>query len=111
MIMDQVVVHPHVEVGANAVVWSQSRLAVKAKIGDHAWITSAVIGDSTTIGDYTFVGLNATVASFVHVGKHNLIGAAAVILRDTKDYEVYKGPRSNPSTVSTLRIRNMSLIR
>jgi sugar O-acyltransferase (sialic acid O-acetyltransferase NeuD family) len=111
MIMDQVNIHPMVEVGADTVIWSNSRIALKVRIGDHVWITSAVIGDSTTIGDYSFIGLNATVAPFVHVGSHNLIGAAAVILRDTKNYEVYKGPRSTPSKVSSLRIKNIPLIR
>lgn len=111
MIMDQVNLHPQVEVGADTIIWSNSRIALKVRIGDHVWITSAVVGDSTTIGDYSFIGINATVAPFVRVGSHNLIGAGAVILRDTKDYEVYKGPRSTPSKVSSLRIRNIPLIR
>ena len=110
MIMDQVNIHPQVRIGANTVLWSNTRVALKVRIGSHAWITSAVIGDSSSIGDYTFIGINATIAPFVQVGSHNLIGAAAVILRDTKDYEVYKGQRSVASRVSSLRIRNMSLI-
>lgn len=110
MIMDQVNIHPDVEIGANTIVWSNSRIALKVRIGDHVWITSAVIGDSTTIGDFSFVGLNATVAPFVKVGSHNLIGAGALITQDTKDYEVYRGARSKPSKVSSLRIRNIPLI-
>jgi sugar O-acyltransferase (sialic acid O-acetyltransferase NeuD family) len=111
MIMDQVNIHPQVTIGSDTVIWSNSRIALKVAIGSHVWITSAVVGDSTTIGDYSFVGLNATVAPFVRVGSHNLIGAGAVILRNTKDYEVYKGSRSMPSKVSSLRIRNIPLIR
>lgn len=111
MIMDQVNIHPQVAVGANTVIWSNSRIALKVNIGDHVWITSAVIGDSTRIGDYSFIGLNATIAPFVRVGSHNLIGAGAVILHDTKNYEVYRGPRSLPSKVSSLRIQNIPLIR
>jgi sugar O-acyltransferase (sialic acid O-acetyltransferase NeuD family) len=110
MIMDQVNIHPDVEIGSNTIVWSNSRIALKVRIGDHVWITSAVIGDSTTIGDFSFVGLNATVAPFVKVGSHNLIGAGALITQDTKDYEVYRGARSKPSKVSSLRIRNIPLI-
>jgi sugar O-acyltransferase (sialic acid O-acetyltransferase NeuD family) len=107
MIMDQVNIHPKVRVGANTIIWSNSRIAINVQIGSHVWITSAVIGDATTIGDYTFIGINATVAPFIHVGTHNLIGAAAVILGDTRDYEVYKGPRSTPSKVSSLRFRRI----
>lgn len=110
MIMDHVLIHPQVQIGANTVIWTGSRIALKVRVGEHCWITSAVVGDSATIGDYTFVGLNATVAPFVKVGSHNLIGAAAVIMQDTKDYAVYRGPRSKPSPVSSLRVRNISLI-
>jgi sugar O-acyltransferase (sialic acid O-acetyltransferase NeuD family) len=107
MIMDQVNIHPKVTVGADTIIWSNSRIALKAKIGNHVWITSALVGDSGVVGDYTFVGINATVAPFVTVGSHNLIGAAAVILHDTKDYQVYKGPRSTPSRVSSLRCHSV----
>lgn len=111
MIMDWVNVHPFVSIGYDTVIWSGSRIALKVAIGNHCWITSAVIGDSTTVGDFSFVGLNATIAPFVRVGRHNLIGAAAVITRSTRDYEVYRGPRSTPSTVSSERVRNVPLIR
>lgn len=111
MVMDQVNMHPRVQVGANAIVWSNTRVALKARIGDHAWITSAVLGDSCTVGDYTFVGINATIAPFVQVGRHNLIGAGAVIQHDTPDYAVVRGPRCVPSRVSSLRVRNIPLIR
>ena len=107
MIMDWVNIHPQVTVGADTIIWSNSRIALKAKIGSHVWITSALVGDSGVVGDYTFVGINATVAPFVTVGSHNLIGAAAVILHDTKDYQVYKGPRSTPSRVSSLRCHSV----
>ena len=110
-VMDQVNIHPKVRIGANVVVWSNSRIALNVHLGDHVWITSAVVGDGTSIGDYTFVGLNATIAPFVRVGRHNLIGAAAVILQDTRDHEVYRGPRSVASKVSTLRLRDRRLIR
>lgn len=111
MIMDHVLIHPQVRIGADTVIWTASRIALKVRIGEHCWITSAIMGDSAVIGDYSFLGLNATVAPFVQVGSHNLIGAGAVILQNTKDYAVYRGPRSKPSPVSSLRIRNIPLIR
>lgn len=111
MIMDQVNIHPKVRVGANTVIWSNSRIALNADIGSHVWITSAVVGDATVIGDYTFVGLNATIAPFLRVGRHNLIGAAAVIVQDTQDHQIYRGPRSVASRVSTQRLRGRGLIR
>jgi len=110
MVMEGALIHPSVEIGSNTIIWAGSRVALKVKIGDHCWITSAAIGDSTTIGDYSFVGLNATVAPFVKVGTHNLIGAAAVVLQDTNNFAVLRGPRSRPSKVNSLRLRNIPLI-
>lgn len=111
MIMDHVNVHPMVRIGHDTIVWSNSRIALKVDIAPHVWITSAVIGESVRIGECTFIGLNATVAPFVQVGSHNLIGAAALIAQDTKDHEVYRGPRSRASQVSSLRLRNLQIIR
>ncbi len=111
MIMDQVNIHPQVVIGRNTVIWSNSRIALKARIGDHVWITSAVIGDSSQIGDFTFVGLNATIAPFVKVGSHNLIGAAALITKDSLDHQVFRGVKSTASAVSSLRLRNIEIIR
>lgn len=107
MIMDYVAMHPQVKIGHDSIIWSSTRIAFKTCIGNHAWITSAIIGESSVIGDYSFVGLNATIAPFVHVGRQNLIGAAAVILKDTQDNEIYRGPRSRPSRASTQRARDI----
>lgn len=111
MIMDQVNIHPRVCIGADTVIWSNSRIALNARIGDHVWITSAVVGDGAVIGDHSFIGLNATIAPFVAVGRHNIIGVAAVVLHDTEDHQIFRGPRSRPSKVSTLSRRASRLIR
>ena len=111
MIMDQVNIHPKVQIGADTVVWSNSRIALNAQIGNHVWITSAVIGDGAVIGDHSFIGLNATIAPFVTVGQRNLIGAAAVIQHDTPDHAIYRGPRSVAARASTLQPRATRLIR
>ena len=110
MVMDQVNIHPYVTIGTDTIIWSNSRIALKTCIGDHAWVTSAVVGESARIGDYTFVGLNATVAPYVQVGTHNLIGASAVILQNTPDYAVFRGPRSKPARISSERAAQRSLI-
>ena len=105
MIMEHVIIHPHVQVGGDTIIWSGSRVAIKSKIGDHCWVTSAVIGESVKVGDFTFVGLNATIAPFVNVGRSNVIGAGALVLRDTPDNTVLKGIGSKPSRVPSNRIR------
>lgn len=110
MIMEQVWIGPNTDIGAGVVIWSGTRIALKVRIGNHVWITSAAVGESTTIGDNTFVGLNATISPFIHVGADNLIGAAALIMRDTRDNEIYKAERTRPSKVPASRIENLGLI-
>lgn len=102
-IMEQAHIHPFATVGRGSIVWSRSTIGFKSSIGDYCWISAGLVGESVTVGDCTFIGLGATVASFVNVGKSNLIGAGAVIHADTKDFEIYKGPHSKPSRVPSTR--------
>lgn len=43
------------------------------------------------IGDYSFIGANATVMMGVNIGKHCIIGAGAVVSKDVPDYSVVAG--------------------
>jgi sugar O-acyltransferase (sialic acid O-acetyltransferase NeuD family) len=102
-IMEGAHVHPYASVGRNVIIWSRSTVGFKSQVEDDCWISAGLLGDTVRLGGVTFVGLGATVASFVTVGKHNVIGAGAVILKDTKDYEVYRGNASTPSRVPSTR--------
>jgi acetyltransferase-like isoleucine patch superfamily enzyme len=48
-----------------------------------------VISGNTTIGPYTFVGVNATFRDGINIGARNIVGAGAVMMRDTSDGDVY----------------------
>jgi len=62
MIMEHAHFHPFVQVGRNTIIWSASRIAFRARIGDHCWVVGPIVGESVTIGDYSFLGLGATIA-------------------------------------------------
>jgi sugar O-acyltransferase (sialic acid O-acetyltransferase NeuD family) len=106
MIMEHAVFHPSVEVGRNTIVWSASRIAFRTRIGHHCWVVSAILGESVVVGDYTFVGLNATIAPSVSIGDGNIVGAGAVIMENTRDGEVYRGHASAPSRAPSRRFWN-----
>lgn len=106
MIMEHASIHPFVRIGRNTVIWSGTRIAFHTRIGDHCWIVSPIFGESVTVGDNAFIGLNATIGPGIKIGKSNVIGAGALILKDTKDFEVYKGQASKPSRVPSSRLRN-----
>jgi acetyltransferase-like isoleucine patch superfamily enzyme len=52
--------------------------------------------DQVTIGDETWVGINAVIMGSVTIGKHCVIGANSVVNRDIPDYCVAVG---NPSKI------------
>jgi sugar O-acyltransferase (sialic acid O-acetyltransferase NeuD family) len=110
LIMEQVWIGPHTDIGSDVVIWSGTRIALKVKIADHVWITSAAVGESTTVGERTFIGLNATISPFIKVGADNLIGAGTLIMKDTQDGEIYKAQRTRASKVPVSRIENLGLI-
>jgi sugar O-acyltransferase (sialic acid O-acetyltransferase NeuD family) len=105
MIMERAGIQPFVAIGRDTIVWSASRIGFHTRVGDHCWLTCALFGESVTIGDFTFVGLNATVAPGLTLGRSNVIGAGALILHDTKDDEVYPGTPSVASRVPSHRLR------
>jgi sugar O-acyltransferase (sialic acid O-acetyltransferase NeuD family) len=107
-IMETAHVHPYVTLGRHTIVWSRTTIGLKSKVGDDCWISGGLIGESVNVGDRTFVGLGATVASFVSVGKANIIGAGALVLKDTNDFEIYRGHGSRPSTVPSTRFNRFN---
>lgn len=104
MIMERAGIQPFVEIGRNCIIWSATRIGFHTRIGDHCWIVSAIFGESVTVGEGTFVGLNATVAPCLSVGSNTIIGAGALILRDTAADAVYRGQESRPSRVPGWRL-------
>jgi sugar O-acyltransferase (sialic acid O-acetyltransferase NeuD family) len=105
MVMEKAGIQPFVEIGRGTIIWPMSRIGFRTRIGEHCWIVSSVFGESVTVGDRTFVGLNATVAPGVTLGRSNVIGAGALITRDTKDHEVYRGVASRPARAPSHRLR------
>ena len=99
MVMEYSVLQPFVSIGRNSVIWSASRMGFHTTVGDHCWIVSALFGERVLIGDHSFVGLNATIAPKVSIGKSNVIGAGTLILKDTQDDQVYRERMSELSKV------------
>ncbi len=56
------------------------------------------------MGDHCFIGGSAILSPFTTIGKSNVIGTGALILKNTKDFEVYKGRASSPSRVPSYRL-------
>jgi acetyltransferase-like isoleucine patch superfamily enzyme len=83
-----------VDVGDNCFIgWSGNHIGHHAQIGDHCFIAShVVISGNVRIGEETFVGVNATFRDGVAVGPRNVVGAGALIMKDTEEGDVYSAP-------------------
>lgn len=84
------VIQPHVKIGNNTILWSGNHIGHHSSIGNHCFISShVVVSGSCKIGDNCFLGVNSTLHDSLSIGPENLIGAGAVIARDTREREVF----------------------
>jgi sugar O-acyltransferase (sialic acid O-acetyltransferase NeuD family) len=83
-------IQPFVTIGNDVVVWSGNHIGHHVTIGDHCFISShVVISGHTSIGPYSFLGVNATLRDNISIGESCVIGAGALIMKSTKNREVY----------------------
>ncbi|MEA2276725.1 MAG: hypothetical protein QOC78_1685 [Solirubrobacteraceae bacterium] len=91
-IFENNVLQHNVQVGDNVIMWSGNHVGHRTRIHDHCFISShSVISGYCEIGSYTFMGVNSTVRDYVKVAADCIVGAAAVIAKDTEPGNVYVG--------------------
>jgi sugar O-acyltransferase (sialic acid O-acetyltransferase NeuD family) len=102
-------IQPFVEIGSNVVMWSGNHIGHHSRIKDHVMITShVVISGCTTIEPYCFFGVNATVRDETVIARETLVGMGVTILKDTKEFEVYKALATPPAGFRSDEIRSLS---
>lgn len=85
------IIQPFSKIGNDVILWNAS-VEHDSIIGDHCYIAPhAVIAGNVKIGDYSFIGLNATIKNRVTIAPECVIGAGAIILKDTQKGGVYPG--------------------
>jgi len=89
-VFEENVIQPYVRIGDDVVLWSGNHIGHHAQIGDHCFIAShAVISGRVTIGARSFVGVNATFRDGITVAPDCVIGAGALVMKDTEKGGVY----------------------
>lgn len=69
----------------------------QGRVGSHnIFSRGATIGGKCTIRDLTFIGLNATVATYADIGTECLIGAGSLVLKSAEPYSVSFGSPARP---------------
>ena len=102
-------IQPFVKIGSNVVIWSGNHIGHHTVIKDHVFISShCVISGACTIEPFAFLGVNCTIRDETSVAAETLVGAGALILKDTKPFEVYKGTATAPAGFRSDELRSIS---
>ena len=90
-------IQPFVEFGSNIVLWSGNHIGHHSKICNHTFLTShVVVSGFVKIGEFCFFGVNATLRDNIIIADKTIVGAGALILKNTEEAEVYIGPKTLP---------------
>ena len=88
-------IQPFVRIGNNVTIWSGNHIGHHSRIEDHNFISShVVISGHCTIESNCFLGVNSSIAHKVTIARETLLGAGAVISRNTEEKGVYVPPRA-----------------
>jgi len=108
-ILEDNTIQPFVKIGSNVVLWSGNHIGHHTIIKDHVMVTShVVISGACVIEPYCFIGVNATIRDETVIARETLIGMGVTILKDTKEFEVYKATTTEPAGFRSDEIRSLS---
>jgi Acyl-[acyl carrier protein]--UDP-N-acetylglucosamine O-acyltransferase len=94
LIMEDNTIQPFAQIGNDVIMWSGNHVGHDAVIEDHCFLTShVVVSGFTKIGHNSFLGVNATLRDAITIAPETLVGAGAVIMKDTVEKGVYLPPR------------------
>jgi len=89
-ILEDNTIQPYVKIGNNVTLWSGNHIGHHSVIGDHNFISShVVISGHCEIKSNCFIGVNATIHNNVTMSQENVIGAGAIISKNTESKAVY----------------------
>lgn len=88
-------IQPFVKIGDNVTLWSGNHIGHHSIIESHNFISShVVVSGHCHVESNCFVGVNSTLGHQVKLGKESLIGAGAIITKNTEEKSVYVPAKS-----------------
>lgn len=94
-ILEDNTIQPFVKIGNNVTLWSGNHIGHDAVLEDHCFLAShIVVSGYVRIGNNCFIGVNATLRNSITIAPETLIGAGAVIMKDTVEKGVYLPQRA-----------------
>ena len=96
-ILEDNTVQPFVRIGNDVTLWSGNHIGHDSAIGDHSFVSShVVVSGNVKIGSNCFIGVNATLGNGITVAPFTLVGAGALIMKDTTARSVFVPARTEP---------------
>jgi sugar O-acyltransferase (sialic acid O-acetyltransferase NeuD family) len=94
-ILEDNTIQPYVRIGNDVTLWSGNHIGHDSVIDDHVFIAShIVVSGHVHVGAYTFIGVNATLRNDIRLAPETLVGAGAVIMKNTIEKGVYLPQRA-----------------
>ncbi len=97
-ILEDNTIQPFVKIGNDVTLWSGNHIGHDAVIEDHCFLAShIVVSGNVRIRHNCFIGVNATLRNSITIAPETLIGAGAIIMKDTVEKGVYLPQRAELS--------------
>src|ERR1700746_1091060 len=104
-ILEDNTIQPFVKIGNDVTLWSGNHIGHDSIIDDHCFLAShIVVSGHVHIHSYCFIGVNATLRNSIKIARETLIGAGAVIMKDTVERGVYLPERAKLFSKSSSEI-------
>jgi len=97
-IFESNVVQRMAQIGRNVIMWSGNHVGHQTIIEDDCFVAShVVISGACTIGHGSYLGVNSCIRDGLSLGEECVIGAGAVVVKDTEPRGVYVGNPARPN--------------
>ena len=107
-ILEDNTIQPFVKVGNDVVLWSGNHIGHHGEIKDHVFFTShVVLSGRCSVGEYSFIGVNATIRDGCQMGEGTLVAMGAnVTKQQTEPWSIWKG---NPAKAASVSSKDINL--
>lgn len=110
MIFENNVIQHMVKIGNGVILWSGNHIGHQTKIDDFVYISShVVISGFCSIGAFSFVGVNSTFNDNIHLGKDNVVGSGALIVKNSEAGKLMIGSPAKPAAKTSYEAFNVSI--
>jgi sugar O-acyltransferase (sialic acid O-acetyltransferase NeuD family) len=94
-ILEDNTVQPFVTIGNNVTLWSGNHIGHDSVIEDNCFVSShVVISGHVRVGAFCFIGVNATLRNSITLAPRTLVGAGAILMKDTAEGDVFVAERT-----------------